>query len=129
MRPALLSLILLALTACKKDETISAFVPPGSIWRLAEVNGQAFPASATITFPEPGKIVGKAPCNNYSTSQNAPYPWFEAGPIQTTKIVCPELSREQTFVAALASATLVEVSGKTLILSNDTGLNLIFTTN
>ncbi len=126
MRYALPFFTLLALTACRQDETISAFVPAGSIWHLTDLNGQAFPANGTLTFPEPGIISGNGPCNTYSASQNAPYPWFEAGPIRATKRTCPEQHFEGAFLLALAKATLAEVSGDILILSDEGGGELVF---
>ena len=48
---------------------------------LAELDGAPFDATATIRFPEEGRIAGEGPCNLYSAAQGAPYPWFAPGPI------------------------------------------------
>lgn len=123
---SLVILLPLLLSFCQKDETISAFVPPQSIWSLVELNNQAFLETTTISFPEPGSVTGKGPCNSYSTTQTAPYPWFEITGIQATKMGCPSLAIEQNYFETLKNATFAETSGDTLILSNDSGPLLVF---
>lgn len=116
----------LLLSACK-DETISGYADAGAVWSLVELDGTAFPASATLSFPEKGRIAGQAPCNTYSGTQTAPYPWFETGPILSTKRACPDLNAETAFFAALSVMSIAEVSGGTLILSNEAGREMVFT--
>jgi heat shock protein HslJ len=112
--------------ASGKDETVSGYATPGVTWTLAELGGAPYPARATLTFPEEGRIAGEAPCNGYSATQSAPYPWFEAGPIATTKRACPELAAEAAFLDALARVTLAEVTGEVLILSTEDGFEMVF---
>ncbi|WP_347312421.1 META domain-containing protein [Defluviimonas sp. SAOS-178_SWC] len=116
-----------ALSACAGDETLRGFVPEGSVWRLTEIDGTAFAARATIRFPAPGKIAGDAPCNRYSGNQTAPYPWFRAERILSTKRACADLSAEQLFFTALGRVTLAEVQGDVLILSSPDGPVMVFT--
>lgn len=116
-----------ALLGCVGDETLSAYSTQDRIWRLTELNGDPFSTRATLTIPEPGQISGLGPCNSYSASQHAPYPWFEAGPIRTTRKACPDLSAERTFLSALAAMTQSETLDDTLILSNEAGGEMIFT--
>jgi len=125
MKPLLFAL-LFALAACLKDETISGYADPAAIYRLTELNGRPFTARATIGFAEPGTVAGEAACNRYSANQAAPYPWISIGPIAATKRACPDLAQEAAFFAALASATLAEVAGDTLILSDEVGGQMVF---
>ncbi|MFY0594825.1 MAG: META domain-containing protein [Cognatishimia sp.] len=118
--------ILLLINACVRDETLTAYGADGS-WKLHQLNGQPFSATATIRFSEDGQIDGDAPCNAYSAVQTAPYPWFELGPILSTKRACAALGVEQTYFAMLTEMTLAEVSGNVLILSNDADQTLLFT--
>ena len=111
----LLSLI----PACQADETLR-------VWTLSEINGQPFPARATLTLSEKGAISGKAPCNRYSASMTVPYPWFEAGPIRSTKMACPDLTAEAQFFEALGAMTLSEVLGNVLILNTPEGRKMVF---
>ncbi|MEP2781808.1 MAG: META domain-containing protein [Pseudoruegeria sp.] len=121
-----ISLMILGLSACQSDETLTAYGAADTVWQLAEVNDQPFPARATITFPEEGKISGQGPCNTYSGTQSVPYPWFKAEGIAATRMACEDLEAEGSFFAMLMSATLVEIGGDVMILSNETGLKMIF---
>ncbi len=118
--------VLFALPACQTDETISGYADRAVIYRLEQVNGRSFAARATIAFPEPGTVSGQAPCNRYSASQTVPYPWISIGPIATARVACPDLAQESLFFEALKAASLAEVQGGTLILSNDAGLQMVF---
>ena len=120
---ALIALILLA--ACK-DETISGYAEDGAVWQLESINGAAFKARATLTFPQPGKITGSGPCNRYFGKQTAPYPWFSVDGVASTKRACPDMRAESVFFESLRKMTLSEATGATLILSNDAGDQMIF---
>ena len=117
---------LLGLSGCFGDETVSAYGAAGKTWQLVELEGSPFMGRATLSFPEPGRISGEAPCNRFTAAQEVPYPWFDAGPIAATRMACPELDQETAFLAALERATLVEVLGDTLILKDDSGVLMVF---
>lgn len=125
MRYTLLLSILL-LSACRGDETLSAYGAAESEWRLISINGAAFDARSTIGFPEAGRIAGQAPCNRYSADQNSPYPWFEARAVVATKSACADLPAEQQFFDMLAKMALSEVAGSALILSTESGEEMLF---
>lgn len=116
--------VLLVLGACAADETVSGYAGIGSSWALSPEAG--FGDRVTLSLPEPGRVAGQAPCNRYNAAQTAPYPWFELGPIASTRMACPELQKEAAFFAALGSMTISEVSGDVLILSNEAGESLTF---
>ncbi len=120
------ALLLPFLLAYCKDETLTGYGAAEQTFVLQSINETPFPARATIAFPEEGQIVGDAPCNSYRATQNVPYPWFETGPIASTKRACPDLKAEREYLAALARMTLSEVSGKNLILSTSDGEKMIF---
>jgi heat shock protein HslJ len=119
--------IALALSACA-DESVSGFANPDAVYRLVEIDGAPFNATATIAFPEPGHAQGTAPCNQWTAAQTAPYPWISFGPIAATRRGCPDLDAEQAFLAALAEMTLAEIQGDTLILSTTDGREMVFRT-
>ena len=124
-RMTLLPLLAL-LAACTGDESLTAYGAADKTWVLTEIDGAAVSARTTLSFPEPGRLAGRAPCNAYSGAQTAPYPWFEAGPIASTKIACPDLTFEQSYFEALAAMTLSEVSGDILVLSTPEGREMVF---
>lgn len=119
--------VLLVLGACTFDETMTNYGASNTRWALTEVNGAAFLANVIISFPAPGKISGKGPCNQFNATITAPYPWFNIDNISSTKMACPDLNLEKVFLKTLNEMTLSEVSGNTLILSNDTGNAMQFT--
>ncbi len=119
-------ILLLAMAACRSDESASAYGPSDKIWRLVALNNNSFTAKATLTFPETGRIAGAAPCNSYSSKISGTYPLFDAGPILATKRACPDLAAESAFFVVLESVTDAEVSGNTMILSNTDGLTMVF---
>ncbi|PCJ10139.1 MAG: META domain-containing protein [Rhodobacteraceae bacterium] len=123
----ILSLSLLLMTACRGDETIAAYGADDMEWQLTELDGQPFAATATLRFPEPGRLTGAAPCNSYSAVLDAPYPWFDAQNLSVTRMVCEDQKAENQYLQALQGMTLSEVSGGTLILSNDGGREMLFT--
>ncbi|APE42274.1 META domain-containing protein [Sulfitobacter alexandrii] len=117
---------LLILGACDRDETVRGHGGADREWRLVTLQGAPFDARATLSFPEEGRIAGEGPCNSYSTSNIAPYPGFDAGPIASTRRACPDLAAESAFFTMLEAATLSEVTGDTLILSDEDGALLTF---
>ena len=124
MRPALL--LSFAVVACFADETVAGYTTDGAVYRLVELNGAPFDASATMTFGDNGAISGDGPCNRYSGRQSAPYPWFELGPLRATKRACPDFEAESTFFRMLSQMTQAEVSGPNLILSGEEGDVMVF---
>lgn len=126
MRRLLTLPLLASLAACAGDESLTAYGAADKTWVLSEIDGAPAPARTTLSFPEPGRLAGRAPCNAYSGAQTAPYPWFEVGPIASTKAACPDLAFEQSYFAALSAMTLSEVSGDILVLSTPEGREMVF---
>jgi heat shock protein HslJ len=126
MRGLLTVPLIVSLLNCSGDETLSGHGAADKTWQLREIDGTPFDATATITFPEEGKIVGEAPCNRYFGAQLQPYPWFEAAEIGTTRRACPDLAQETEFLDALGAMTLAEVTETTLILSTPEGREMVF---
>jgi len=116
----------LLLAACRADETVSAFADPQAVYRLVEINGTPFAGHATIRFPEEGRVTGRGPCNSFTASQSAPYPWFRLGPLAATRALCPAISAERAYFAALAGMSEAEIMGGVLILRNDAGEEMVF---
>ena len=112
-------------SGCIGDETLTGYGAAGH-WEVVSINEKAFNATATMVLDPDGSIYGQAPCNGYSSTQSAPYPWFKIEPIHATRRACADLADEQEFFTALQSMTLSEVSGDVLILSNDQGDRLLF---
>lgn len=116
----------LALSACRRDETVTAYGAADKTWRLIEIDGKTVPYEANLRFPEAGQIAGDAPCNSYSGAMTVPYPWFDAQEIVATQLACPDIDAETAYLAALSEMTLSEVLGDTLILSTAEGRKMVF---
>ena len=125
MRWMLLALMPL-LAGCAGDETLRAYGAADRDWQLQSLDGAPFAARVVLRFPEKGVLMGEAPCNRFSGQQEAPYPWFEARGVVTTKRACPDLVLESAFLSALQAMTLAEVSGDVLVLSTPEGREMVF---
>lgn len=121
-----LLIALLGLDMCARDESVAGYGAADRLWRLAELDGAPFSATATLRFPEPGRIAGEAPCNRYSGVMTTPYPWFDAGQIIATRRACPQMRTEAAFLRALSAMGEAEVIGDTLILRNAAGREMVF---
>lgn len=124
MRIALTMLLLLNI--CQGDETLTAYGASDRTWVVTEIDGQPFSARATISFPEQGRFGGQGPCNTYGGAQTAPYPWFQIEAIRSTKRACADLQAENRYFDALRAMTISEVSGATMVLSNEAGREIVF---
>lgn len=109
-----------------RDETISGYADRDTTYRLTEFYGAAPSGVVTIRFPEEGRVTGDGPCNTYAAFQTVPYPWIKIGAIASTRKACPDLDFETEYFDALRAATLAEVSGPVVILSNDAGQEMVF---
>ncbi|WP_299702210.1 META domain-containing protein [uncultured Tateyamaria sp.] len=128
IRAAALTLIA-SIPACQADETVARYGAADRLWELQTLNGAAFPARATLEFETGGPVSGHTPCNQFTTTNTVPYPWFELKPIAATRIACPELEAEIAYLEALSRMTQSEVREGSLFLRNDDGEELIFTTS
>lgn len=115
----------LILAQCSADESLTAYGASGKSWQLQEIDGIAFGEMATISFPKPMSFGGDAPCNSFSGTISAPYPWFEIKEMRVTERACPALAAEQSFLTTLGRMTEAEVSGNTLILRGN-GQTMLF---
>jgi heat shock protein HslJ len=107
----------------------------GKTWKW-EASTTAVPASQsvtpeprnyTITFNSDGTYEGKADCNqiagSYTVSGSSLT--IEAGP--STMAFCGEESLDQLFLAGLLSTTTYKINAGSLILSNEAGDTMTFT--
>ncbi|WP_299688742.1 META domain-containing protein [uncultured Tateyamaria sp.] len=125
MRPLAGLCAALLLCACQGDAQ-DGFGDAATTWQLVTLDGAAFDATATLTFPEAGRIAGSAPCNQYFGPMNSTFPGFSAPALAATRRACPALEDEIRFLAALRAVTRAERADDALILSDETGARLVF---
>lgn len=114
------------LGACGPDETISGYANRDATYVLTTVDDVVFEGRATIAFAEKGRVIGSGPCNIFNASQSVPYPWFELGPIASTRMACADLALENDYFTALAQMRFAEVAGDILILSDEDERLMVF---
>ncbi|MEO9573227.1 MAG: META domain-containing protein [Tateyamaria sp.] len=119
---ALLGLI----PACQSDETVAAYGGADATWILVKIGGAPFAERATLEFGEDGQVSGQAPCNRFTFTNSLPYPWFETGPIAATKMACPNLEAENTFLTSLSAMTRVVIADGQMVMANDEGGEMVF---
>lgn len=112
------------LSGCREAQLIAA----QTTWQLNAINDRPVPKDerATLRIPALGQLDGQAPCNRYSGSWVGVEDDFRTEGIATTRMACPALVAEQTYLAALQRVTSAEVTEQSLILTGP-GLTLSFT--
>ncbi len=95
-------------------------------WRLAAIDGVAFPATATLDIRPTGLVLGRTPCNRFAGTLTRWPPGWEFGPLRLRDAPCPQGNAEAAFIAALTRATRAEVTGTMLELRGPGGLVLQF---
>ena len=115
------ALATLAFLASAPVAMAQTYPGPDTNWALESIDGAAFPANATLSFPEPDMIFGQAPCNSYRARVLSQYPDLELGPVRATMKACPDLKQEVFFLDRLAAATTVSLSDGKLTLTGPDG--------
>lgn len=96
-------------------------------WQLVTLDGAAVAATSTLRFDAEGGISGQAPCNRFMAQQTDALPQLAIGPIAATRMACPDLGAEATYLQALGEMTSLARAGDTLVLRNDAGREMVFT--
>ena len=114
MRTTLTFIGFLMLVACASDETVAGFTGTDRTWKATGDSG------LSLRFQSGGRVKGSSPCGDFAGEQTAPYPWFDLRVLKTPASPC------NVDVLQLTTMTQSEVSGDTLLLSNDSGISLEF---
>lgn len=97
-----------------------------TIWKLQTIDGAAYEARATITFPSMAQITGTTPCNSFFGVQTRPMPGFSAERLGLTQRLCMDFQKEAEFITALRDMTISDFDGNRLILRNEEGREMVF---
>lgn len=110
--------------------TSDTAAPPAYLapqWMLVALDGEPFPARATIDFSEAGRVTGEAPCNRWFGGQEGRLPELKITAIGATRMACPDLAAEQAFFDVLQQMNRAEVTGPvTLLLTGEKGRSMEF---
>lgn len=96
-----------------------------TVWKLVEIDGQAFGAEATLSIGA-AAVIGRGPCNSFRASQTADYPKLDIRQMAVTRRACPEMALESAYLERLQRMTEGEMRGDRLVLSNAAGNRLVF---
>lgn len=97
-----------------------------TIWKLQTIDGEAFEARATLSFPAPAQIAGTTPCNSFFGVQTQPMPGFGAARLGITQRICMHFQQEAEYITALRDMTISEFDGNRLVLRNEAGREMVF---
>ena len=95
-------------------------------FRLTEISAGPPPAPVTLTFPEPGRVAGRAPCNSFTGPLLQGPPAFRVGPLAVTTAACAEQDAERAFFDVLDRMERIEFTETGLILSSGVGERMVF---
>lgn len=110
----LLIVVAVALGACSSSKKASISGIEGS-WNIVKVEGKQISGDPYIGFNTvAGRIYGNAGCNNLigSFDTDAPAGTLSLGNLGSTLMMCPDMSTEDTVLAALAKVTSFKKNGE-----------------
>ena len=126
LKPIPLLVATLALTACMKIAKTSKAKSPlstlaGSEWS-PEVAGDV---EQFVGFKAGGEIAGHGGCNRFFGTYEQDGTRLTVGPLASTRMACPHLKAEATFLEVLQNARIIEATHLKLILKDDNGHTLM----
>ena len=113
------------MAACQPDETVTAYGGEGT-WRLTHLDSKSANLNLTLNLQSNGDVMVSGSCATLKARQTEPYPWFALDNTRETHTECEISATEQDAISAIQSATLVEVSNDTLLLTDADALGLTF---
>ena len=109
-----------------RDETLSAFVEPGAVYRLEEMGRLPVTDEVLVTFPNQWRIVWQTPCARYQAKLMVPHPWFELAAVRITSSSCAREGIDDQVARALGDMNLADAHAEVLILYSTAGDELVF---
>lgn len=99
----------------------------GAAWQVQQLNGQPVTnATLTLNFHEPGKLAGKAACNNYMASYEQLPSRFSIQTGGMTMKACPPplMDLEKQFMKALKSIDSATIDDQGTLLLSGKGVEI-----
>ncbi|MCU0520762.1 MAG: META domain-containing protein [Anaerolineae bacterium] len=125
-------------TACAPGRLASGEVEPaadspatsvgldGTQWNVIAIDGETVNAKGqgTLDFAD-GQVSGTAFCNSFGGSYNIEGDTLTLGQLVSTLMACEDMGPETEYFAALAKVASYRMDGANLVLSDDSGADLI----
>ena len=108
------------------DETITGYAPRDVSFRLIELDGVPIDTTTHLRFTGRKQMTLRTPCFAYRGRVKVPTPWFDYEPGATTEYACLNLPIETAIHDALQDVSFVEIGGRFLLFSDDTGPRMVF---
>lgn len=117
--------------ACRSYQKRTRRPLEGTRWQLVQLDGQDVVCEAgryTIALrADDGTLAGTGDCNRLRGRYEAtPERALRIGPLTSTRMACPEGSREGKFLSVLQSATHYDMDGPLLLLLCDGEIKAVF---
>jgi heat shock protein HslJ len=95
--------------------------PPGTPWRLAEIDGKPVAHLATLSF-DAVRVAGRAACNSFRGSKTAGASELRIGGLAVTRMYCEgRMEEEAAFLRRLEDVRGWRIAGGELLLSDVAG--------
>ena len=124
------AVVLAGCCRCRQKSRTSASLT-GNTWQLVKLMGEDVDASDdsyTLMFTDDGRIAGKGSCNRltggYTVTADGKIEMAYPG---STRMMCPDLERENLYFRVVSDAAAYEIDGDTLMLLKDGEAQAVFT--
>ena len=102
----------------------------GTVWHLVQLSGSDIdiePSRFNIDFHSDGKLSGIGACNRFNAAYTTTDTHaIDIGTIASTRMMCPDIDREQKLFRELDDATHYEIDGPMLLILNNGEIRAIF---
>jgi heat shock protein HslJ len=101
--------------------------PPPSVmldrtnWTIMSINGQSVPKNGYFINFLPGELNARFGCNRISASTSQSGNMLTAGPLQSTRMACPDMTHETAASNILGAAAQVGLDRDRLVIRNSRG--------
>ena len=116
---------LILLTAC---QAAPPEAPAAPLFTLQTVDDRPFPARATLRL-EDRRYSGAGPCNGFGGTLERQEDGLRFGQMESTLVSCPDDVHEARYFALLRAVVRARETGNRLVLSTETGHELVFARN
>ncbi len=128
---AVAALLVAACCPCRSYQKRTRRPLEGTAWQLIQLNGRTIQPEAgryVVVFSQSDRsIAAEGACNKFSGSYTTDDKHsLRIGSLRSTRMTCPDQATEQTFAAALETATHYDMDGPMLLLLSDGELRAVF---
>ncbi len=102
------------------------FPKASTVWSLAEINGALYTSATSLTFPNPGEMAGRGPCNSFQGRIDGGAEDFRIVDLRVTRQTCVGQANETAFFDTLNDMTRIEMEEAMLVMHGADGIRMVF---